>query len=191
MTHTPHNPSQESAPPRESAAPPDAEFVQLFTKHQRRLYLYILAQVPNPLDAEEILQEANVVIWRKFDRFQPGTSFLAWAGQIARFEVLKHLDRRRRDRVRFSDLFVEQIADEALAEAPQLEERRRALIFCLGTLRQRDRELIRLRYSPGETGHNLAKLLGRPVNSVYQSLGRIRKTLLECINRRLAAEAGP
>jgi RNA polymerase sigma-70 factor (ECF subfamily) len=35
----------------------------------------------------------------------------------------------------------------------------------------------------------VARQLGRPANSVYQSLSRIRRTLLDCIKRRLAAEA--
>jgi RNA polymerase sigma-70 factor (ECF subfamily) len=28
--------------------------------------------------------------------------------------------------------------------------------------------------------------MGRPANSVYQSLGRVRRVLLECVRRRLA-----
>ena len=63
------------------------------------------------------------------------------------------------------------------------------MLACLARLAPSDRELIRRRYSPGETGKSLAEALGRPANSVYQSLGRIRRTLLECIKRRLAAEA--
>jgi RNA polymerase sigma-70 factor (ECF subfamily) len=31
--------------------------------------------------------------------------------------------------------------------------------------------------------------LGRPANSVYQSLGRIRRVLLECVRRRMASGA--
>ena len=42
---------------------------------------------------------------------------------------------------------------------------------CLGKLRDKDRELIERRYTPGETGTSLAEFLERPVNSVYQSLG--------------------
>lgn len=171
--------------------PAGAEFIQLFTQHQRRLYLFILAQVPNPVDAEEILQETNLVIWRKCAAYEAGSNFLAWASQIARYEVLKFLERRRRDRIRFSHEFLETIAAEALAETPDLELRRQALMTCLGKLRPRDRELIQMRYSPGESGTSVARLLDRPINSIYQSLGRIRRTLLECINRQLAAEAGP
>ena len=184
------NDSKHKAESTSPQQPPGEEFVQLFTQNQRRLYLYILAQVPSPIDAEEILQETNVVIWRKCEVFQAGTNFFAWACRIAGYEVLKHRERRRRDRVRFSNRFVEQIAVEALADVENLEERRRALIDCLGKLQEKDKELIQRRYAPGETGKSLAEFLGRPANSVYQSLSRIRRTLLECIRRRLAAEAG-
>lgn len=185
MQHTSANSVQPAA------APPNAEFVQLFTRHQRRLYLFILAQVPNPAEAEEILQETNVVIWRKFPEFEPGSSFFAWACQIARFEVLKYRERRHKDRLYFSNDFVECVAAEAIEHADELERRRNALIECLGRLREQDRLLIQSRYAPGESGKGLARLLGRPSNSVYQSLGRVRRTLLECINRRLASEVQP
>lgn len=173
-----------------AAHTPDAEFVQLFTRHQRRIYLYILAQVPRPVDAEEILQETNIIIWRKCAQFELGTNFLAWACRIAKFEVLKYREKHRRDRIYFSDSFVEQIADEAETASDELERRRKALSHCLGKLRDKDRELIQRRYAPGENGKSIADKMQRPVNSVYQSLGRIRRTLLECIHRRLTVEAG-
>lgn len=166
-----------------------AEFVQLFTKHQRRLYLFCLAQVPSPVDAEEILQNANIVIWRKFGEFQPGTNFFAWACRIARYEVLKFRERQGREKLRFSDEFVRQIADEAETSAELMEDRRSALAECMKKLTRKDRDLIQRRYAPGVSGKSLAESLGRPVNAVYQSLGRIRRVLLECITRRLEAAA--
>jgi RNA polymerase sigma-70 factor (ECF subfamily) len=164
-----------------------SEFVQEFTKNQRRLYLYILAQVGRPTDAEEILQETNLIIWRKADRFTPGTSFFAWSSRIATFEVLKHRERRGREKLRFTPEFVEAIAQDAAEASEQWEERRRALSICLGKLRPRDRELVERRYAPGENGKSVAEDLNRPINAVYQSLGRIRRTLMECVNRQLAS----
>jgi RNA polymerase sigma-70 factor (ECF subfamily) len=171
------------------AAVPDPEFVQQFTRSQRQIYLYILSQVPSPVDADEILQETNLVIWRKVDRFQLGTNFLAWAYQIAGLEVLKFRERRHRDRLRFSEEFIERVAEEIEGDTEQLEARRQALMNCIGRLRPADRELIEERYSTGENGLSVARKKGRPANSVYQSLGRIRKALLECITRRLTAES--
>ena len=37
----------------------------------------------------------------------------------------------------------------------------------------------------------VAEDLGRPINAVYQSLGRIRRTLMECVNRQLASLGKP
>ena len=174
--------------PGEPAAPANAEFVQLFTRHQRRLYLYILSLLPNPVDAEEVLQEANLVIWAKFSEFKSGSNFLAWACQIAYYEVLKAREKKRRDKLQFNPELLELLAEEGVAQSDLLERRRLALVYCLGKLRDRDRELIQSRYSPGENGQSVAASLKRPANSIYQSLSRIRRTLLECVNRRLATE---
>lgn len=170
------------------SAVPSEEFVQLFSRNQRRIYLHILGQVGNPNDAEEILQETNVVIWSKFDRFELGTNFIAWTFQIANFEVLKFRDRRRSNRLVFSEDVIEAIAEDSEESQDDLDLRRAALTECLGKLRPSDRELIQTRYAPGNKGKDVAEVLGRPSNSVYQSIGRIRKTLFECINRRLSAE---
>ena len=145
---------------------PNGEFVQLFTHHQRRLFLYILSQVHNPVDAEEILQETNVVIWSKCSKFQPGTNFLAWVSQIANFEVMKYRTRKRRENLVFSDEFLETVAQASLERSEELETRRAALADCLNKLRLKDRELIQQRYAPGERGTHLAEQIGRPANSV-------------------------
>lgn len=164
---------------------PSEEFVQLFTRTQRRLYLTILAQVPRPDDAEEILQNANVIIWSKYHQFEAGTNFFAWAARIAKYEVLKYRQKHARDRLQFSEEFVKSVAIEMANDSSQLDQRRHALARCLNKLRPNDQELIRMRYSDGARGKTVARRTGRPVNSVYQSLGRIRRALLDCVTRYL------
>ena len=168
---------------------PSEEFIHLFTRHQRQLYLLILAQLGKLQDAEEALQETNVVILSKHHQFAPGTNFFAWAAQIAHYEVLKSRQRRQRDRLRFSDEFVDAVAREVEAQVDQIDLQREALQDCLGKLRDKDGELIRKRYQPGASGRDEAEALGRPANSLYQSIGRIRRTLYECIRRRMATES--
>ncbi|QDT37744.1 sigma-70 family RNA polymerase sigma factor [Stratiformator vulcanicus] len=170
---------------------PGDEFIGLFTKSQRRLYLFILSQVGRPNDAEEILQETNIVIWRKASKFELGSNFFAWASRIAVYEVLKHRERKGRDKLHFSPEFVESITEEAEAISLVYEERRKALATCLEKLRPNDRELITRRYAPGKSGKDIAETLGRPVNAVYQSIGRVRRQLLECINREVKSVLEP
>ena len=167
---------------------PDEEFIQLFTQAQRPLYLAVLSQLGRVQAAEEVLQETNLIIWAKASQFQRGTNFLAWARQIAQYEVLKWKQRKAREKLTFSDEFISAVAAEATTRSEELELRQQALENCLKKLPDDDRELIESRYQPGMSGKDLASSLGRPANSVYQSLGRIRKTLLDCIHRSLSAE---
>jgi DNA-directed RNA polymerase specialized sigma24 family protein len=48
----------------EKSLGPGQDFVRLFTQAQRSLYLFILPLVHSSADAEEVLQETNVVILR-------------------------------------------------------------------------------------------------------------------------------
>jgi len=173
----------------EKPTAPSEEFIHLFTRHQRQLYLLILAQLGRLQEAEEALQETNVVILSKHHQFVPGTNFFAWAAQVAHYEVLKSRQKRQRDRLRFSDEFVDAVATEVESQVSDLELRREALQDCMGKLREKDRELIRKRYQPGASGRDEAENLGRPANSLYQSIGRIRRSLFECIRRRMASES--
>lgn len=179
--------SEKSSVPSEPTAPSE-EFIQLFSRSQRQIFLYILSLVGNPDDAEEILQETNVVIWQKYHRFQMGTNFIAWTFQIAKFEVKRFREKRRHSKLMFCDELLDMLDADTQNMQDEFDGRRVALQECLKKLRPKDRELVEMRYEPGNRGIGVAETIGRPSNSVYQSLSRIRKTLLECVNRRLAAD---
>ena len=166
------------------------KFVELLTGHQRQLYLYIVTLLSGTVDADDVLQSVNMVLWSKIDEFDPGSNFGAWAYRIAYFEVLAFRKRlAKRGRLLFSSELMQTIADEQNdgKETARLEERRRALDECLEKLRDRDRNLLAQRYYADRNVKDLAAEISRPLNSVYRSLERVRMTLLECIRRTLAA----
>ena len=159
----------------------------MFTQTQRSLYLSILPLVQSTNDADEVLQETNVVVLSKWSQFEPGTNFLAWCRAIARLEVFRFRRGRHHRMLLLGDDVVELLANEMDEQTGDHDLRRAALSDCLDKLRASDRQLIQKRYAPGATGDDVAHELGRPANSVYQSIGRVRRVLLECIRRRLAA----
>ena len=164
-----------------------ADFGRLFVQHQQRIYGYIRALVPNCHDAEEILQDTASVLWRKFDHFEAGSNFLAWALTVARFRVKEH-QRASRGGVPFDEAFAEAVAEDTVALSSRLTDMREALENCLGKLKPRDRTLFQQRYSTDAAVPDLAKQLGRPVSTVYNALARIRSSLLACVQRRLLPE---
>jgi RNA polymerase sigma-70 factor (ECF subfamily) len=164
------------------------QFVQLVTQYQQRVFLFIYSLVPNRVDAEEILQETNLILWRRFDEFRPGSDFRAWAFQIAFHKVQQWRDQQRRDRLCFGDDFVSQVASTAISSDDDINARNRALASCLKKLSAKDRDLIERRYRPQATTQSVAEEVNRSVAAVYKAVARIRHKLHECILRTLATE---
>lgn len=161
------------------------ELVSLLTGVQRRLYLYIRSMVPQREDAEEVLQEVNLFIWRHSDEFTPGTDFAAWAYRIAYYHVLTYRKRMARQKVRFCDALVEQLAQKAVDVAERTDIRQEALEECIQKLTPEDRELVRQRYQGGGSAQELAGRIGRSIKAVYYALNRIHLRLLSCIQSSL------
>lgn len=164
-----------------------AEFVGLLTQHQPGIYALIRSLVPHRADAEDILQETSQVLWKKFDSFESGTNFLAWARQVARFEVQHFLRQRQADRLCFSEPLVEALADEGLQSDERASETSAALQSCLTKLDRTDRELLTNRYEENTTLQQLAEQSRASVQTLYSRLKRIRRRLFDCIHRTLAA----
>jgi RNA polymerase sigma-70 factor, ECF subfamily len=163
-------------------------FAQLLATCQRRVFVYLLSLLHHAADAEETLQETNLVLWRKFDEYQPGTNFDRWACRIAYFEAMKLRERKARGERFFSNDFVELLADEADKSLETLDERHKALDRCLGKLCEKDRQLVLHRYQEKATTRSVAQSLGRSVQGTRKALHRIRMALLACVERTLAAE---
>jgi len=60
-----------------------------------------------------------------------------------------------------------------------------ALESCLKTLTSSNRDLVRARYSHGESLAEISTRTSRSTNSIKQAFFRIRKSLSECIEQRL------
>ncbi len=170
-------------------SPPSADFIAQVTRSQRLLHSFILSLVWSPSDADDVLQETNLVLWQKAAEFDPARDFMPWAMRFAQFQALAHLQRRRRSRLAFDDALLAQIADEAVAAAGVGEARRLALHACLAKLPDDQRRLIAARYEPGGSVNALAAARGTTPKALSELLRRIRRALLLCMERSLSRQA--
>lgn len=168
----------------------DPAFVQELTRSQRRLYGYIRTLVPSPSEADDVLQETNLALWRKAADFRPGSSFLAWACRVAYFEVLTHWRKRKRDAHPFADEgLLECVATEAEHQLGEHDERLVALRGCLERLSDRKRHLLQRFYFDERSLAEIAEERGQSEGVIRVTVHRIRVLLLECIQRNRAAKA--
>ena len=176
----------------EGRLPPNRSklFLRLFLQNERRLYAYILTLLPNRADADDVLQEASLVMWDKFDAGRPPDDFAAWGCRIAYFKVLDFIKKNQRSRVHFSQALLERVAETAVEHAGtlQLDARSEALAGCVAKLSSLDRDLLTQRFADGATTQSVAAQVGRSVEAVYKALARIRQALFDCVTRSLARE---
>jgi RNA polymerase sigma-70 factor (ECF subfamily) len=163
------------------------EFLKLFSQHSRRVYEFISTLVLRPADADEVFQNTCVVLWKKFDSYEPDGSFYAWACKIAYLEMM-HLRRSNKRLQTFSDDVLELLAENMLGRANHLNSRQSALEDCLQKLNVSDRKLIEQRYYFQKRPKEIALDRTRSVDSIYRALTRIHIALRECVGRTLVRE---
>ena len=163
-------------------------FVKLLGTHQQQVHRYVLCLVPSAHDADDILQETNLFLWREFHKFEEGTSFTAWACAVAFHKVLAWRKQRSRDKLVYCDQFLEAVHRELINGIDRQDERASALQKCMERLPQRQRDVLHLRYGCSQRVDEIAQLQNSTSDAIYRLLSRVRQGLLNCVNNALAAE---
>lgn len=163
-------------------------FARELTRHQARLRGLIRCLLFERKDVEDVWQDTNVTLLKKAADFRPGTDFWAWASQVARYQVLTHCKKLKRDKLVLAEELLHQIAAEVVERGAEFEGRREALDACLARLPQPQRRLLEMRYGPRTSAEEMAAAMSRTPNAIRQALFRIRGALLKCVEKRLAAE---
>lgn len=154
------------------------------------LLRYVMSLLANRHDAEDVLQRASVVMWKRFDTFEPGTDFVAWATTVAFYEVRNFQRVTGRSRLEFFDeKLLQTLAAEGAQHARQWAPRMVALEACVEKLDPSQRVLVELIYTKGVDVGEVARQQGRAPQTIYNKLNLIRRTLALCVQRRIAEPA--
>lgn len=160
----------------------NSEFLQQLLGCQQRLYTYILKLVVNSTDAQDVLQETNLVLIRKQAEFRDIENFTGWAARIAYNQILAHWTKKRRNRMQFDDELLNQLADEGAGRLDTDDSGLALLGDCLDKLSRQDRDLVGKRYEANLSAGEIAAQVGRSAQAISQALYRIRYTLMRCID---------
>ncbi|MCX7818294.1 MAG: sigma-70 family RNA polymerase sigma factor [Kiritimatiellae bacterium] len=168
-------------------------FLAQFLRHQDEIAAVVGSMVRDPHLREDIVQEVAMVLWRKFDEYDPSRPFGAWARGIAVRKVLQAWARQQRLPSAMAPETMEAILagfDQTESEAENWAEREAALEHCIGKLPQRSQRLLDLRYREGLSLQAIAERLSSTLDAVNKALSRLRRALRECVEQRLAEAGG-
>ena len=83
---------------------------------------------------------------------------------------------------------MELLAEARLQNDELLDAQSHWLERCVHKLDDADRQLVEQRYAGEQTLTELASETGRTPNALYKSLQRIRRALLECVDKGLKSD---
>ncbi|MBL9201066.1 MAG: sigma-70 family RNA polymerase sigma factor [Opitutaceae bacterium] len=164
------------------------EFVGLLTASHDKLLGYLLSLLGRWHDAQDVLQRASVLMWRKFDSFESGTDFTAWASTICFYEAKYFQRTASRSAAHFDEDLIALLAAERTEDLRRHEGRRAALEACLGALREEDRRLLETSCAEHGDIAELAAQMGRAPRTLYNKLALLRRLLADCVLRRSQEE---
>ncbi|MGB0766817.1 MAG: sigma-70 family RNA polymerase sigma factor [Phycisphaeraceae bacterium] len=162
-----------------------SQLALLWGKAQHAVSAYVHAAVRNHHDAEDVIQATVTYITRHFDEYDRDRPFQAWAIGIARYRIMDHRNRHKRDPLLLGDAALESLTDAMTRQASHSDERREALAHCMGRLKPEHRQVLSDRYYGESSRQEIAEKLGIKARSVSVLLRRIRAVLAECISARL------
>ena len=166
------------------------EFIVKLTEAQSGLYAYIYTMIGDHNKAKDVLQESNLVMWRKLNDFD-GKNFEAWSVTICKFQVMAFFRDKKRDKLLLDTELAEQVSKTAEKEHSFFNRAEPQLHECIAKLPEQNQDLIKLKYFEKLKMNEIANKLDRKLSAVKVAIHRIRKTLFDCIEQKLKTGESP
>jgi RNA polymerase sigma-70 factor (ECF subfamily) len=169
---------------RSVAAGDRGAFRAVYERTSAKLYGICLRLLGSEAEAQDVLQEAYVTVWRSAARFDAAkASAITWLAVVARNKAIDRLRQRRPEGDQLDA--AAEIADEgplATAVIEQQEDSRR-LAHCHDQLEERSRAMIRAAFLDGATYPELAEREGVPLGTMKSWIRRGLLRLRGCLEQ--------
>lgn len=159
----------------------------LVERYQEKLGRYIRRLgVPRAEDAEDILQNAFVSVFRNLNGFDPSLSFNAWMYRIAHNEAMTFFRKRKvrpeGNTVEDSEAAFERLfsTDDPMEDAVRSHDAAR-VGKAIASLSEKDRDVLLLRYFEERDYKEISDILRLPMGSVATLIHRAKKKLAKLL----------
>ncbi len=176
-------PESEAQQMRRLAAGEDAALRELYATYGQRLYAYALRLTSDPAQAEDVVQDVLVIVWRTAGRYRGEGRLIAWLLGIVHHTAMKALRHRSTP---ISDEIEETIAApmQSLDAQTQASQLAAWVRDGLQSLRLEHRAVLELVFYQGLSLDEVAQVCHCPVGTVKSRLSYARQHLRGILSRR-------
>lgn len=141
-------------------------FRELIETYQERLYYHIRRMVGNHDDADDVLQNTFIKVFRYVDKFKGDSALYTWLYKIASNEALSHL---KKSKTNLHVSFESHHATGATAQGPDGDEIKAKLMKALETLPEKQRQVFDLKYFSELKYDEISEITGTSVGALKAS----------------------
>jgi len=163
----------------------DLAFNSLVKKYQERLYWHIRKIVLNHDDADDILQNTFVKVWRSIDKFREESSLYTWLYRIATNESLTFINsNKRRSLIPMNDtseFLMNNLESDVYFDGDEIQLRLQEAIL---KLPEKQRIVFNLKYFEEMKYEDMSKVLDTSVGALKASFHHAVKKIEENLKNR-------
>lgn len=163
-----------------------------FTHDRHRLGAFVNGLLRDAHAAEDVLQEVWVRLAAEVKKGTRLENPAAWCRGVARNLIRRQWEKQQSAKVVADSAVLETFLErvelafaERDDEGAQWAERQQALDGCVAALPERSRRMLTLRYESRAPMEEVAAAMGQTFEAVTKSLYRVRRALLDCVERKL------
>jgi RNA polymerase sigma-70 factor (ECF subfamily) len=164
-----------------------------FIRERHRLSAFVGGLLRDAHAAEDLIQEVWVRLAAEVERGTQLNNQAGWCRGVASNLIRQHWDRQQSAKVVADSAVLECFLDrvemaftEVTEDAAAWATRQQALDECVAALPDRSRQMLTLRYESRAPMDEVARAMGQTFESVTKALYRVRRMLLECVERKLS-----
>ena len=160
-------------------------FLKVLEQNQQKLFRICSVYSKNSEDTKDLLQEVLIQIWKSMPSFESKSSIETWVYRITLNTCLRFRSNHIKKQERF--VFMENMNNfniQTKVEDKEQKEKLTQLKNCISTLNTADKAIITL-YLETLPYKEISNITGLTENNIAVKIKRIKKKLLNCINKTL------
>jgi len=160
-------------------------FLKVLEQNQQKLFRICSVYSKNPEDTKDLLQEVLIHIWKSMPSFKSESSIETWIYRITLNVCLRFRSNQIKKQKRFVSMErIPNISAQTEVENTEQNEKLTQLRNCIKILNNGDKAIISL-YLEELPYKKISNITGLSENNIAVKIKRIKKKLLNCINKTL------
>ncbi len=172
---------------RQIAGADEEALAVLFQRHGNKLYAYALRILGEPADAEDVLQDSLVTVWRQAKSYRAEGRALSWLFGIVHHQAMRRL--RKRPHIPLDEgIGARADGDLQVDETVLAQERKQQIRLALEQLSIEHRTVLELVFYHQMSMKEIAQIQGVPLGTVKSRLAYAKESLKGVLTRQGLSE---